>query len=356
MNNLDDVEKIKKLDSSNMIGSLQHFGDQLEIAWKQSRLVEIPQEYKNVQNIVVSGMGGSALGPHFVRSVFEISLPVQIVNDYELPSFVDEKTLVVVLSYSGTTEEIINSLEDAEKKGAKIIGIASGGTLIENCKKMGLPFYQFDTKDNPSGQPRMGLGYSITGFLGFLTKLGFTRFSDQGMENAIEVTKRIGGEFDLTSKIDMNMAKKTASMLIGEIPIITAGPFLAGNAHIFANQLNENAKAFAAYFLLSEMNHHLLEGVTNPDRLGEKIKFVFFETELYPKKIQTHINITKEVLSKAGIDSTSYKLRGEDKIKAAFEALVFSSWTSFYLAVANEIDPSPVPNVDYLKEQLKKFA
>ena len=356
MSDLDDRESIKKLDSGSMASSLGALADQLRAAWGESKKVQIPLDYGSVQNIVVSGMGGSALGPHFIRSVFDISLPVQIVNGYTLPSFVNEKTLVVVSSYSGTTEETLSSYEDARKKGAKIIGIASGGILIEKLKKDGLPFYQFDTKHNPSGQPRMGLGYSIGGILGLLTRLGFVEFSDEQMAGVLDHLGKAGKSFGLEAVQNENQAKKTALALVGKIPVICTGPFLAGNAHIFANQINENAKTFAAYFLLSEMNHHLLEGITNPDRLREKIKFVFLETDLYPEKIKARIKITKEVLSKAGIGSISYKLKAEDKVEAAFEALTFSSWASFYLAAAYEINPSPIPNVDYFKEQLKKLV
>ena len=356
MSGLDDTETIKKLDSGNMISSLEVLVSQLKAAWGESKKVQTPSEYKDVQNIVVSGMGGSTLGPHFIRAVFDISLPVQIVNDYVLPSFVNKKTLVVVSSYSGTTEETVSSYEDARKKEAKIIGIASGGTLIEKLKKDGLPFYQFDTKHNPSGQPRMGLGYSIGGILGLLTRLGFVEFSDEQMAGVLDYLGKVGKSFGLEAAQNENQAKKTASALVGKIPIICTGPFLAGNAHTFANQINENAKTFAAYFLLSEMNHHLLEGITKPANLKEKIKFVFLETNLYPEKIKVRIKITKEVLSKAGIGFVSYKLRAEDKVKTAFEALTLSSWVSFYLAVAYEIDPSPIPNVDYFKEQLKKLT
>jgi glucose/mannose-6-phosphate isomerase len=301
-------------------------------------------------------MGGSTLGPHFIRSVFDVSLPCQIVNDYELPSFVDENTLAVVSSYSGTTEETVSALKDAVAKKAKIIGIASGGTLIDNLRKAGLPFYRFDTKYNPSGQPRMGLGYSIGGILGFLVQLGFTHFSNNDIEKALAVINQTSDLFDVKSNSERNPAKRFAENLVGRIPIIVAGTFLAGNAHIFANQINENAKTFSAYFLLSEMNHHLLEGILNPKSLGEKIKFVFLETPLYSKRIQARIDITKEVLSKAGIEPLSYNIKSGNKAGAAFESLVFSSWTSFYLSIAYGIDPSPIPNVDYFKEQLAKLT
>jgi len=356
MSNFDKVEEIKKLDSNNMIGSLQALGDQLKAAWSESRLVQIPPEYKDVQNIVVAGMGGSALGAHFVRSVFDVSLPIQIVNDYQLPSFVDEKSLLIASSYSGATEETLSSLKDALVKKAKIVGIASGGELVDILEKESRPFYQFDPKYNPCGQPRMGVGYSIGGTLGLLVGLGFINFNDQQMEKALVGLRELQKSFDLPSRTQENRAKKAAQALSGKIPIVIASEFLSGNAHIFANQINESAKTFAIYLLLPEINHHLLEGIRLPENLGQRIRFFFLETGLYSEKIKARVRITKEVLSKWGIESISYNIQSNGKFQAAFEALVFSSWTSFYLAVANEIDPTPIPNVDFFKQQLAKLA
>jgi len=356
MADLDNLEEIKWLDSNNMIGSLQALGDQLKAAWSESRLVQIPPEYKEVQNIVVVGMGGDTLGPHLIRSVFDVSLPLQILSDYLPPPFVDESTLVIVSSYSGTTEEILSVLEESLERGAKIIGIGSGSKLIKNLKREGLPYYHFDTKYNPCGQPRAGLGYLIGGVLGFLSQLGFVNFSDQNMEKVLVAIGEANKRFGLDCKLEQNQAKKTASDLLGKIPIVVAAQFLAGNAHIFANQINENAKTFSAYFLLPDINHHLLEGIRFPANLGERIKFVFLETNQYSKKIKARVEITKEVLSKVGVESISYSVKSVDRSEAAFEVLALSSWASFYLAIANEIDPTPIPNVEFFKQQLAKFA
>lgn len=356
MAGLDDLQKIKELDGANIIGSLEGLADQLRVGWQDSRSVKIPAEYKRVQNIVVTGMGGSGLGAPLIRSVFDLSLPLQIVNDYTLPAFVDDKTLVIVSSYSGGTEETISTFKDALEKGAKVVGITSGGKLATLLQEKGFPVYQFDPRYNPCGQPRMGLGYSVGGILGLLSQLGLVKLSDQEMEKAASYIKTISSSFGLEATTDKNPVKTIATRLIGKIPIIIAAEFLAGNAHIFANQTNENAKTFAAYFILPEIDHHLLEGIRFPEGLGEKIKFVFLETGLYSEKIKQRVKITKEVLARASIESISYNIKGSSKIEASFEALAFSSWASFYLAILNEIDPTPIPNVDFFKEQLAKFA
>jgi len=356
MNILDSPEEIKKLDSSNMIGSIQNLGKQLEVSYQEAKTVSLPSEYKNVKNIVISGMGGSGLGPHFIRSVFDISLPLQIVNDYKLPSFVDEESLVIVSSYSGNTEETLSTLTDGVEKGAKVVGIASGGKLIEELKQRNLSFYQFDPNYNPCGQPRMGLGYSIGGILGLLNQMGVVSLSDSDFTNTLAAIDKSSDFFSIEKALSANPAKELAEKLRGRIPIILAGSFLAGNAHIFANQINENGKTLSAYFLLPEANHHLLEGIKYPESLGKTVKVIFLETGLYDKKIQSRISVTKDVLKNTDIEAVSYKIQSSDKVSAAFETLVFSSWASFYLAILEGNDPTPIPNIDYFKVELAKFA
>src|SRR4030042_3958590 len=345
---LDDVEEIKKLDSNNVVESIKSFGDQLKTAWQELRLVEIPLEYRNVKNIVVAGMGGSCLGAHFVRSVFDLSLPLQIVNDYFLPTFVKGNTLLVVSSYSGDTEETLSAFSDGQKREAKILGISSGGKLVEELKQKSLPFYQFGSKYNPSGKPRLGLGYSIGATLGVFAKLGFLNFTDQDLEKVVNSIEKmqLGPEIP----VEKNAAKALATALNGKIPVIFASEFLAGNAPIFANDLNETAKVFSAYFLIPEANHHLLEGISFPNNLKEIIKFVFLESDNYSLKIKARCQVTKDLLGRNQIEYVTYKIVSQEKQTAAFESLIFSSWVSFYLAILYETNPGPIPNVDFFKE------
>ena len=130
---LDSREEIIKLDKQNVLGSVEQLADQIEDAWNGAKSVKVPAEYKAVKNIVVSGMGGSALGAHVIKTLYKDSLrqPLEVVNHYQLPAYVNSDTLVVLSSYSGSTEETLASAEDAKKRGAKIVVIAAGGKLLE---------------------------------------------------------------------------------------------------------------------------------------------------------------------------------------------------------------------------------
>jgi glucose/mannose-6-phosphate isomerase len=171
---LDSKEKIAQLDSKNMYGSIQLLGKQVEEVLAEAKKVKIPGSYKKINNIVVLGMGGSALGAHVIKSLFFnlLQIPVEIVNGYKAPASVSSKTLVIASSYSGSTEEVLNSVKEAKKKQAKIVVICSGGKLADWVKKNKILALVFTTNNNPCGSPRMGLGYSIFGQVAILANVG----------------------------------------------------------------------------------------------------------------------------------------------------------------------------------------
>src|SRR5258708_23764757 len=130
---LDSRAEMQKLDAQNALGSIEMTGSQIQQVWKEAQEISFDNSYKQIKNVVVAGMGGSVLGTHVIQTVFknELRIPVFIVPDYELPSFVNSDTLVIASSYSGSTEETLAAVENAVKKGAKIAGITSGGKLAE---------------------------------------------------------------------------------------------------------------------------------------------------------------------------------------------------------------------------------
>lgn len=354
MANLDNIAAIKRLDLKNLSGSISALADQVSQVWGEKTKITIPQSYKDVSNIVVAGMGGSALGPEMVRHLFaqEIKLPITIVRDYFLPSFVDHKTLLILSSYSGNTEETLTQGEEGLKRGAKIAGITTGGKLKEFLKANNLPGLIFEPKFNPCNQPRMGLGYSVFGILAILVQGGFLEIPDSEIELVIKTIGEANHNFNLEVNKDKNPAKELAERIRGRIPIIVGAEFLAGNVHTIANQINENAKTFSSWFLLPELNHHLLEGLTNPKSNLRNLVFLFLDSNLYNSKIGERIAITKEIIGKNNIDIEVFQPESDSKLEQSFEVLVFGSWLSFYLAVLGNLNPASIPWVDYLKRRL----
>lgn len=356
MIDLDNEQELKNLDPGRVAESIESFPTQVKQAWEEVGIVSVPADYANAKNIVVAGMGGSTLGVDILRNLFKdsLSVPLVINNHYQLPEFVNQDTLVLLLSYSGSTEEVLAAANDAKGRGAKILGIAEGGLLGDFLTQNNYPAYLFKPLANPSNQPRLGLGYTFVGTLAFLSKLGFLKVTEDEIAATVAFLEEISKGFLTTAAKSTNQAKIVAEKMVGRQVIIISSEFLSGNAHVFANQTNENSKNLATYYAIPELNHHLLEGLNKPDQIGQSLVFVFFESNFYSEKIKKRITVTKEVLSQQTIPTISLTLRGATKLAQALEGVILSSWATFYLGVLNGVDASKIPWVDYFKKRLSE--
>jgi len=354
-NILNDIEAIKKLDTKNMLGSLQLLSAQVEEVWNCAKKIKIPASYKTVKNIVVLGMGGSALGAHIIKAVFfdELKMPLEIVGGYHVPAYVDKNSLVIVSSYSGTTEEVLFAMKEANKQKAKMIIIASGGDLAQVGQAQKIPSLIFSTNNNPCGSPRMGLGYSIIGQMVLFSKVGLIKLLEKDIKNIVAVFNKYNVEFGV-SNIGNNLAKEISQNLFNKSVWFAGAQHLSGNAHAAANQTNENSKRFGGYFIAPELNHHIMEGMLYPENNKNNLGFVLLESNLCDLRVQKRFEITKKVLDKNGIKHWSYVAQEKSKILQACEVLVLGSYLSYYGAMLQGVDPTAIPFVDFFKEELKK--
>ncbi len=307
---LDNFNEIKKLDKSNMLGSIEALADQCREARQNLKGLNVPSGYRKVKNIVVAGMGGSALGTHIIDSVFndELKVSLEIVNGYHLPAYVNKDTLVVLSSYSGSTEEIVSCAAEAQKKQAKIMIFATGKNLADLIKKKKLPGYLANPHFNPCGSPRMGLGYSLFGLFILLGKTGLIKFGELEAEKAVKTIKKYNRNFAVATPLANNSAKQLAEKMLNKLPFYFAGGHLAGSIHTAVNQLNENAKVFATWFLLPEINHHLMEGLVFPKGLIEKMIFVFFPSASDELRLRKRFVLTQEIAKKSVIEAINHFL------------------------------------------------
>ena len=288
------------LDKKNMLGSLESLGGQMKEVSEQSGELKLPASHKKVKNVALLGMGGSAIGMHLIKSVFadELKVPIEIINDYKLPASVGKNTLAIASSYSGGTEETLEAVMEAKKRKAKIVVISAGGKLAELAKKYKWPALIFTTKNNPCNQPRMGLGYSIVGQMVILQKAGLLGVETQNFASLRVMTRAIEcfGK-NLVSKSRRIKCRFAIGQKLRDKSVWFAGSeHLLGNAHIAANQMNENGKRFAGYFALPELNHHLLEGMVNPKAI-KIVCFCFIQFK-FVSSAQKRYEITKDVLAK----------------------------------------------------------
>lgn len=352
---LDSRSAIKKLDKSNALGSVEKLPDQIEDAWKITSTMQAPAGYNQVNNIVVSGMGGSALGAHVIKTLYkdELRVPLEVVNHYTLPGYVNEHTLVVLSSYSGSTEETLVAAEQAKHLGAKFAVITSGGKLAAFAKETGCPAYIINPTFNPSNQPRMAIGYSVFGQLGLFATLGIIIIANEDVANVVSMLRKNAAGLAPES-IESNTAKFLAYSAVDKMLVLVASEHLEGAAHVLNNQLNENAKNFTDYLTLPELNHHDMEGLSFPKHMKDDVLFFFFNSALYHPRVRARYPLTLEVIEKNGYHGETIQAMASTKLEQVWEMIQLGAYTNFYLAMLNGIDPSPIPWVDYFKEQLAK--
>ena len=359
MVNLDDPAIIHKTaNGQTVLESIDHFTDQCRQAWIEASQISFPQEYKQLKHILVCGMGGSRFTPLTVKELFkeDITVPYIINDNYSLPAFVGPETLVILSSYSGTTEEVLICANEAQKRGAKISGLCLGGALAELFKANNYPAYVFDAKFNPSQQPRIGVGYMIAGHIGLMSAAGYLKMRSQEMAKVLDHLPALLSTYKMEVPVTKNPAKQMALSLYDKYPYYIMAEHLQGVANAIANQTNETAKLISSYRYIPELNHHLMEGLKFPAAHIKLAVFVLFPSRFYDRRVRIRFDITKEIVEKNGIQTLVYETTGETKLEEALALIGFGSYMTMYLSALYEQDPSVIPWVDYFKQRLKELA
>lgn len=279
MQNVNDLEAIKKIDPRDTYSSTDMLVQQCKTAWFEVNALPIDFNATGIKNIVFCGMGASIYGALVTKALLglEMPFPSEVITDYHLPAYVDQHTLVVLTSYSGTTEEVLSCADEAKAKNAKMLVLTRGGQLAEFAKENNLPAYIFDGKLNPSSVPRLGNGYSILGLIGLLNKAKIIDIEDKQIEEAItrleEKLPEIKGQ-----------ALREFETFQDKIPVIITAEHLAGNGQIVRNQFNETSKTFSCLYLVPDLNHHLMEGLQFPTE--HNLHFLILNSPNFTQKIK----------------------------------------------------------------------
>jgi glucose/mannose-6-phosphate isomerase len=352
-NLIDSLEKIQTIDKQNVLGSIEALADQIRQAWQETQALEIKLS-TTPSNITVAGMGGSALGADVIKHAFkdELTVPFNIINDYTLPGYINENSLVILSSYSGGTEEVLSCAQQAQEKKAQVLFITQGGELAKFAQENNYQGYIIKPDYNPSDQPRMAIGYAIVGLMGLLNKAKLISIKDKEIEQIVEAILTSMHQCSVEKPVDENPAKTMAYTLVDRRPNLIAAEFLTGAAHVACNQFNENSKTFANYYQIPEINHHLLEGLKLPFSNKNDNFFVFFNSKLYHFKNQKRMSLTQEAVDKYEIETMMINLKSETKLTQIFELITLMAYANFYLSILNKINPSEIPIVDWFKEKL----
>jgi glucose/mannose-6-phosphate isomerase len=352
MVNLDDIKIYKQLNAENMRGHLHGLPQQCRTAWSKAIEFELPRDYANIDKVVVLGMGGSVIGGDLVRSLFSSkSKPIIFVNrDYDLPGFVDDRTLVIASSYSGNTEETLSAFSQALKKKCPKLAMTTSGELKAMAEDAGVPVFIIDYV----AQPRAAVGYSFMSLIAFLQRLGFLEEETVEVKAMIQDLEKLLEELKETVPTGSNRAKQLAAKLHGKIAVIYGAGILSEVAHRWKTQINENSKAWAFYETFTELNHNAVVGYQFPQELASRIYVVMLRCPSLHPRILIRYQVTGELLEQSGIGHQTIDSRGKSELSQMMGLVYLGDWVSYYLAILYEIDPTPIKAIDYLKKRLSQ--
>ena len=320
------------IDNSNMLKVIEDFPQQCKTALELTKGMSVTGR---IDNIVVAGMGGSAICGDLLKIyLHDLKIPVFVVRDYKVPIFVDENTLVFAVSYSGNTEETISAFRDAANKKAKIVAVTSGGQLASIAKKV--------IKVPGGMQPRAALGYLFFPLIGTLVNSNVIEVSPNEIKEMLAILSEADDFKSVGEKIAKKIGQKT--------PIVYASELFGAVAYRWKTQFNENSKIAAFCHAFSEMNHNEIAGYQTMSKNN------FFAIIIRDKddneRIKKRMDITKDIIS-TKIEVEEVHTKGEHLLSRIFSAVYYGDFVSYYLAIANKIDPTPVTVIENLKKKLK---
>jgi glucose/mannose-6-phosphate isomerase len=349
---LDKVAPLRKLDPGGMLGALGGLPDQCREAWIKASGLKLPADYRNIDRIVVLGMGGSAIAGDLWRVLLqrESVVPVFNVRQYDLPPFVNKQTLVIASSFSGETEEVLSAFRQALATPAPTIAITTGGQLLTTARANGVPAFSFTFNQ----EPRAAIGWGLMPLLAIGEALGLMQDVGRDVDGAIQALSRVVAESAEDVPEAENSAKQLARQLEEKLPVIYgAGPLLEV-AHRWKTQLNESAKTWAFYEELPELHHNSIVGYGLPQATAKETAVVFLESPtLVHPRVRLRYEFTKRVVRKAGVSILSAEASDGGALAQMMSLVLLGDYVSTYLAFLSGVDPTPTKVIDQLKTWLR---
>ena len=340
----------KDIDTQNMFGSIWNFPDNIIEAMKIGSSIVLQNNFSKVEKVIVAGMGGSAIGGDVTGALIEneLDIPFIVIRGYQLPNWVDDRTLVICSSYSGDTEETLSAFDDAQSRNALICSITTGGTLVDKCLSSGC-----DVINIPDGlQPRAALAFSFVPMLYLLKKVGkISSESISWLSKSAKLLKdvREGYSIDDQSNPTWSLAQKIKYRL----PIIYTGSERLNPVAIrLKGQLCENGKMLAYNNSLPEMNHNEIEGWENNKELFEQYYIIWLKDKDDHGRVKLRQKATRKILRKNGVKQSVLKMNEKSFSERFLHMIHYGDWLSYWCAIAHESDPGLVEKIIQIKKKL----
>ncbi len=346
---LDRREKVRAVDKSNMLELTEKMPDFCRDAIQRAKKVKLPLE--KPKNIVVVGMGGSAIGGDVLSDWLcdRTPIPIRVCRDYLLPEYVDRDSLVVAVSYSGETEETLSAFLEAVRRHCKVATISSGGHLQAFSEKLNVPHVLIP----PYFPPRAAIAYTFFPLVVLVEKLNVDGGIKGEIEEAVSVLQRLSQENAPHIPLKSNEAKKLAAALEGTVPIVYGFRQYGSIARRLKCQFNENAKIPSKFDTFPELNHNEVAGWEGPEGLTKVFSIILFRDPEEPPEIERRIRVTKQIASSKVSKILEIHARGKHKLTRMLSAMYVGDFASIYLAVLRGVNPTAIHTIDHLKRELK---
>jgi len=340
---------IRLYDRSDMYSVIRDFHDQISDAYEIGINLPVP-DVAGIDKIIITGMGGSAIGGDILRSycLYDLKLPLYVNRNYRLPAFADRNTLVIASSYSGNTEETLSAYEDARQRGCRIIALSSGGKLSiissnDNVQQIKIP---------AGYQPRCALAYSFLPLLLLFGKCGFLCINDKDITSLISYISEKSAVFS-DYKNPENNAVSLALHLRDRIPLIYSSCDFLDTVNLrWRSQLQENSKTLAFGNLIPEMNHNEINGWENNKEILRNFAVIILRDKEDNPRIVQRIEAMNNIIRPYVDVQIEIQSEGSSRLERLFDLVYLGDWVSYYLAILCKSDPTEIKNINILKNKL----
>lgn len=323
---------------------VRNFPQQIEEAIEIGQKSKLNSPKNPIHNVLICGIGGSGIGGTIASKLVQkkSKVPVIICNEYHIPAFVNENTLVIISSYSGNTEETLSAMQQAIEQKAEIACITSGGEVLALAQK-----HHFNVIQIPGGNPpRACLGYSLVQQLFILAHYQIIDLAFlKEIQTANETLKT-------SAETIVSLANELAKSLSGKIPVIYSSDAYNAVAVRFCQQINENSKMLCWHNKLPELNHNEIVGWTQKN---DQLAVVFFECEFDYYRTKKRMEITEEVVKKYAGGVHKIKTVGASPIERILYLIHLTDWVSVILAEINNVDSVEINVINALKDKLSSL-
>jgi glucose/mannose-6-phosphate isomerase len=348
--NLNDPASFKQTDPQNMLAHIDGLPDQLLAAWEQGHQQPLPA-WKHIEHVLVAGMGGSAIGADLLSAYIAPTCPVPLIvhRDYDLPAWAKgPHTLVIASSHSGDTEETLSSFECAVRNDCLRLAITTGGQLARDATRAGAPLWTFVHQ----GQPRAAVGFSFGLLLALFARLGLIKDPSEELAGALAAMWAQQKSLQTEVPVARNPAKRMAGQLFGRWVMVMGAGVLAPVARRWKSQVNELAKAWAQFDFLPEADHNTIAGIACPEEQLTKMMALFLRAPSGHPRNHLRTDLTRQIFMMEGLNTDFYDAQGDSPLAHLWTAVHFGDYQAYYLAMAYGADPTPIPAIAALKQEM----